>query len=433
MNIPNNNPLGFATLIAVLGMMLAGRVSAQTLTTLHNFTGSKDGAWPHDGLNLSGNTLYGTASAGGSAGNGSVFAVNTDGTGFTNLHSFTAYAGSPAANSDGASPQCGLILSGKFLYGTTSKGGTSGSGTVFKLTIDGTGFTTLHSFTALNDLTNSDGAEPQAGLILSGDILYGTTSKGGSSGKGTVFALNINGKGFKNLHCLTGRKDGATPLAGLYLSGDTLYGTASFGGGGLGGGTVFALKPDGTGFKNLHTFTGDDGAMPLAGLILSGETMYGTTSAGGNSKGGSNNGIVFKLNTNAPASIRRDLRLRVYGATLHTSIIGSVITILHSFTDFKPVPPYINSDGARPWAELILSSNTLYGTTSQAGSSGAGTVFAVNTDGTSFTNLYSFTGSKDGASPRGGLILSGNTLYGTTQLGGSNGYGTVFSLSLPAL
>lgn len=228
MNIRDNNPLEVPTLIAVLGMMLAGQVSAQTLTTLHNFTGSKDGASPGGGLTLSGDTLYGTASAGGSAGNGSVFAVNTDCTGFTNLHSFTAYAGSPAANSDGACPQCGLILSGKFLYGTTSKGGTSGSGTVFKLNVDGTGFTTLHSFTALNDLTNSDGAEPQAGLILSDDILYGTASKGGGLGKGTVFALNADGTGFKNLHYFTGRKDGATPLAGLYLSGDTLYGTASF-------------------------------------------------------------------------------------------------------------------------------------------------------------------------------------------------------------
>jgi uncharacterized repeat protein (TIGR03803 family) len=64
---------------------------------------------------------------------------------------------------------------------------------------------------------------------------------------------------------------------------------------------------------------------------------------------------------------------------------------------------------------------------------GNGTVFAVNTDGSGFTNLYSFTGGSDGANPIAGLILSSNTLYGTTQLGGGSGNGTVFSLPLPPL
>ena len=78
---------------------------------------------------------------GGSSGNGTVFAVNTDGTGFTTLHSFTG-------GSDGADPNAGLILSGNTLYGTASHGGSSGNGTVFAVNTDGTGFTNLHSFTA---------------------------------------------------------------------------------------------------------------------------------------------------------------------------------------------------------------------------------------------------------------------------------------------
>jgi uncharacterized repeat protein (TIGR03803 family) len=80
---------------------------------------------------------------------------------------------------------------------------------------------------------------------------------------------------------------------------------------------------------------------------------------------------------------------------------------------------------------LILSGNTLYGTASQGGSSGKGTVFVLNIDGTGFTTLYTFTGGSDGATPYGGLILSDNTLYGTAGYGGSFGFGTVFSLSLP--
>src|SRR5438552_8314630 len=97
---------------------------------LHNFTGN-DGARPEAGLILSGNTLYATAAEGGSSGNGTVFAVNTDGTSFTNLHIFTALSGPLSANSDGAFPDTGLILSDNILYGTAYYGGSSGNGTVF--------------------------------------------------------------------------------------------------------------------------------------------------------------------------------------------------------------------------------------------------------------------------------------------------------------
>ena len=90
----------------------------------------------------------GRRSCGGSSGNGTVFAVNTDGTGFTNLHSFTAKSGLASTNSDGAYPSAGLILSGNTLYGTANGGGSSGNGTVFAVNTDGTGFTNLHSFTA---------------------------------------------------------------------------------------------------------------------------------------------------------------------------------------------------------------------------------------------------------------------------------------------
>src|ERR1019366_1653347 len=104
-------------LIAGLGLIPAGRVTAQTFTNLHSFTGN-DGVNPQAGLILSGNTLYGTAYGGGSSGAGTVFAVSTDGTGFTNLYSFTAYSIFLPANNDGANPYAGLILSGNTLYGT---------------------------------------------------------------------------------------------------------------------------------------------------------------------------------------------------------------------------------------------------------------------------------------------------------------------------
>src|ERR1019366_5240943 len=226
-------------LIAGLGLILAGQVAAQSFTTLYNFTNGSDGAHPYAALILSGNTLYGTASEGGSSGAGTVFAANTDGSGFTILHSFTN-------GSDGAYPRGGLILSGNTLYGTAQQGGNAGSGTVFAVNTDGSGFTTLHSFT-----NGSDGAYPYAGLILFGNTLYGTANGGDSPGPGTVFAVNTDGAGFTTLHSFTNRGDGAYPRGGLVLSGNTLYGTAA-GGGGLGWGTVFAVITNGTGFTTLH-------------------------------------------------------------------------------------------------------------------------------------------------------------------------------------
>src|SRR5438477_473785 len=133
-------------LIAVLNLLPAARATAQTFTTVHSFTArvanslyyytNSDGSRPIAGLitNSSGTTLYGTAAYGGSSGGGTVFALNTDGTGFTNLHNFTN-------GSDGADPQAGLILSGNTLYGTAYNGGSSGLGTVFAVHTDGTGFT----------------------------------------------------------------------------------------------------------------------------------------------------------------------------------------------------------------------------------------------------------------------------------------------------
>src|SRR3989442_1704575 len=107
-----------AALIAALGLIPAGRVTAQTFTTLHSFTPAPDppyvngdGSHPEAGLVLSGNTLYGTADNGGTSGNGAVFELNTDGTGFTNLYSFTAGDHNSSfayTNSDGANPYAGL-------------------------------------------------------------------------------------------------------------------------------------------------------------------------------------------------------------------------------------------------------------------------------------------------------------------------------------
>ena len=103
--------------------LLAMPAAAQTFTNLHNFTGGSDGANPQSELIVSGNKVYGTAQDGGTNGSGAVFVVNADGTGFTNLYTFTAQGSYPGINSDGADPIGGLVLLNNTLYGTTQGGG----------------------------------------------------------------------------------------------------------------------------------------------------------------------------------------------------------------------------------------------------------------------------------------------------------------------
>src|ERR1019366_9147213 len=124
-------------------------------------------------------------------------------------------------NRDGANPLAAVILSGNRLYGTAENGGTNDYGTVFAVNTDGSGFTDLHSFSS-----GSDGANPLAVLVLSGNRLFGTARNGGANDSGTVFAINIDGTGFANFYSFSGGNDGALPVAGLFLSGPTLYGTA---------------------------------------------------------------------------------------------------------------------------------------------------------------------------------------------------------------
>ena len=159
------------------------------------------------GLVLAGNALYGITGYGGTSGKGAVFKFNLNGGGITNLHSFPALSG-PAlgTNSDGASPHGDLILGGDTLYGTTYEGGASGYGAVFAVKTNGTGFTNLHSFSARSgpSLTNLDGANPESGLVLVGNTLFGTTFYGGTASRGTIFSIKTNGTSFANLHNFAG-------------------------------------------------------------------------------------------------------------------------------------------------------------------------------------------------------------------------------------
>ncbi|HLX72634.1 MAG TPA: choice-of-anchor tandem repeat GloVer-containing protein [Verrucomicrobiae bacterium] len=295
-----------------------------------------------------------------------------------------------------SSPNGGLALANGVLYGTETYGGT-----VFAIGTNGSGFTNL----------NSSLGRPNGGLVLSGATLYGSSYLGGTNGGGAIFAINTNGTGFTNLYSfpLGAPTVGQNPDAGVIQVGDLLYGTTQFGGN-VSSGVVFALTTNGTGISDQYSFSSaanddrinGDGDGPLAKVTFANGVLYGTTEAGGTS----GDGVVFSVGTNNPGSF----------AVLH---------YFSSSANFQGT----NFDGAFPFAGLLLVGNTLYGTAAFGGLYGNGSVFAVNTDGTGFTNLYSFTGGNDGSEPFGEVILSGGTLYGTTMDGGVGGDGVLYSVS----
>jgi uncharacterized repeat protein (TIGR03803 family) len=222
------------------------------------------------------------------------------------LHSFTN-------SGDGANPYAGLVQGsdGNF-YGTTYNGGTDGYGTVFRISPSGS-LTTLWSFA--NGL---DGANPYAGLARGSDgNFYGTTSGSGSgpSAYGTVFRISPGGN-LTNLHSFNGN-DGASPYAGLVQGSDgNFYGTTSGSGSGPGGyGTVFRISPAGS-LSNLWSFTGcSDGAYPYPGLVQGSDgNFYGTTSGSG--VGPSGNGEAFEISVSLNPPANQISAIQIQGANV---------------------------------------------------------------------------------------------------------------------
>ncbi|HMP83827.1 MAG TPA: hypothetical protein PKA41_14100, partial [Verrucomicrobiota bacterium] len=261
----------------------------------------------------------------------------------------------------------------------------------------------LHRFNPPENGINVDGANPAAGLVLSGGLLYGTTLNGGLRGQGTAFYLSLDGNQFGAFRSFTNSPDVGNPMGEMDASGNGFFGT-TFSGGVNGSGSVFAVQTNGVvtllrSFTSVHpdTATNTGGASPSSRLVLTGNTLFGTTTAGG----ANGNGTIFSLTTN-----------------------GAAFSTLHNFTRLD-AQTSTNTDGATPWGGLILSGDTLYGTASAGGAGGNGVVFSIRTNGGNFTTLHSFSAmdtvtatNEDGAIPFGGLVLAEGKLYGTTFTGG---------------
>jgi uncharacterized repeat protein (TIGR03803 family) len=403
-------------------------------TVLYSFTGGADGGLPFAGvIRDSAGKLYGTTYHGGASGAGVVFQANTGGQ-ETVLYSFTGGA-------DGGYPNAGVIRdSAGNLYGTTTAGGASNWGVVYKLDPAGN-YTVLYSFTG-----GENGGGPYAGVIRDpAGNLYGTTSDGGAASVGVVYKLNAAGQETV-LHTFTGGADGSFPNAGVIRdSSGNLYGTTSSGGT-ANAGVVYTL--DAAGRETvLYSFTGGaDGSFPYAGVIRdSAGNLYGTTLVGGPAELGEvfeldaagNETVLFSFPGPTDgewptAGVIRDPAGNLYGTTeyggrANADVVYKVNTagrekVLYSFTG--------GADGSFPYAGVIRdSAGNLYGTTTAGGASNSGVVYKVNTAGQE-TVLYSFTGAADGGLPFAGVIRdSAGNLYGTTTAGGASNSGVVYKVN----
>ena len=386
----NSKSTLLAASLALVSLCPAKSSAEAQYTVLHNFAGGDyDGANPYGGLILVDDRLYGMTSNGGDDLGGVIFSLQTDGTGFEAIYSLQwgIYCGHE--------PRGDLVFGGTKLYGLTRLGGEEDHGTIFSVQTNGDGYELLDSFRETMTVPD-EGRYPCGSLRPIGGLVGGMTSYGGEYGHGTIFA----GPHIQVWHNFS-TADGTNPLGSLVCADTTFYGMAQSGGS-SDCGTVFSIMLDlpywPPEFTLLHSFTGDDGMAPTGSLVLGGTTLYGMASSGGEL----GYGTIFSLQTD-----------------------GSGFTILHDFISGT-------GGGESPQGSLTLNGDALYGMTYSGGSTDAGTIFYLGTDGSSFRLLHSFGGGDDGEFPHGDLILDDNTLYGMTYSGGTSDLGVIFSFQLPS-
>jgi|SRR5579871_109918 len=366
------------------------------------------------------------------------------------LHSF-------GSGADGAKPFANLTAMKGVLYGTTLDGGAHGDGTVFAIDPKSGAETVLYSFCSQQNCT--DGEQPYGNLTVVKGELYGTTQQGGATNNGTIYAFNPGTGTVTVVYSFCSQQncaDGSEPFAGLTSVKDRLYGTA-FDGGAHGDGVVFAFDPKTAAEEVLYSFCSQqdcaDGNEPVTNLLELNGALYGTSLTGG----AHNYGTVFSVNPKTGAETvlysfcsqdgctdggPSEAALIAVNGTLYGTTYGGgavdrgtvftldpstgVETVLYSFCSKQNC-----TDGAEPFAGLLAAKDALYGMTGDGGTQGFGTVFSLDPVTGREKVLYSFCSEQDCADGEGSaanLINEKGTLYGTTFLGGANGLGTVFAL-----
>ena len=380
-------------------------VEAASTTVIYSFGGEEDGEYADTDLVVDGaGNLYGTTVSGGEFGGGTVFQLSLSGNSWvhTVLYNFTGGA-------DGGEPYKGVTLDAKGnLYGTAVTGGSGscegGCGVAYKLTKTGHGWRqkVIHAFTG-----GDDGAGPGARLAIDHrGNLYGMAPIGGEFGSGTIYQISPAGGGqysLQVLHAFTGAADGATGSAGqMVLRQGRLYGVATAGGS-FGKGTAFQLSRAQSGtwaFQTIYSFMGQpDAGFPYGGLVFDAAgNLYGTTYY----DGANNLGSVYELSPRATGEWAE--------------------TVLYSFT--------AGTDGNSSIGNLVFdTAGNLYGTTSEGGASGIGTIFKLTNNNGVWTEtvVHSFRGPPDGSFAYNGMVVdSAGNFYGATVHGGADDEGAIY-------
>ena len=272
-------------------------------TKLLDLNSATTGSNPNGALFYDGIFLYGMTYNGGTGGYGTIFKIKPDGTEFSKLFDFTS--------SSGTNPSGTLISDGTFLYGLTAWGGTSYSGTIFKIKPDGTEFSKLRDLDLVTG-TYPPGALISGSLVSDGTFLYGMTYAGGVNG-GTIFKIKPDGTEYAKLLDFDSTATGDFPSGSLLSEGEFLYGMA-YSGGLYNRGTIFKIKSDGTAFSKLYDFDAMvNGGNPYGSVISDGSFLYGINNSGGLN----NNGVIFKMAISCIANYTTD-----YDSTLNTFILN---------------------------------------------------------------------------------------------------------------
>lgn len=330
--------------------------------SLYHFGYSPNGFRPNTLIKASDGKLYGTAIIGGTDGNGVVFSMNTNGTGYTLLHEFN--------DAEGYQPSVQLLeASDGKLYGGCEWGGPNGGGCLYRMDKTGSNFELIFSFPVL-----SNGYTPVGSLVEDNNgILYGTAFYS-SPGSGSVFRVNKDGSNFASLKIFNIPGELVFPY-GIMLANGYLYGACGYGGADNKGG-IFRIKTDGTAYQMLHELSGTtDGSAPAAPPILaSNGKFYGTTSSGGLN----GHGTIYRIDSD-----------------------GSNYTILKHMLE--------STDGGYLWSGVIQASDGLiYGISFTGNTAGnGGTIFSLNLDGAGFSTVRSFSSDTEGYGSYGLLDLNG--------------------------
>ena len=370
--------------IIFIPFSLFGQESVATFVVFPGDAGKN----PKDaGLVIIDDYIYGTTLYGGTNDAGTIYRVKTDGMEYEVLHHFD---GSTVSIPNGY-PRGTLTYDGEKIFGNCQYFSGNSGGIVFSINADGTGFRILADFYDGSGAFVNGKFPGYGGVTIADGVLYGSTSLGGANDRGSIFSLNKDGSNFKVIYNFsTGLVTGHGCYSGVRYKNGYLYG-ATISGGQYSSGTIFRIRPDGSGFTVLRHLFSSDGATPYAPLLLDGDTIYGLCFEGGVS----NNGAVLSIN-----------------------IDGSGYKILHTFSD---------SDGKDPgvFGGLTLLGPYLYGATKTGGGDNEGTLFRIKTDGSGFEVLSEFT-LAGLSNYKGTLIYDAPYLIGSAYADTDTGNGALF-------